>query len=147
MEYTFQTYLWFRLSHRLNLFVEFSTYFVIQQLNVLLYIFNSCLLFAGVQERFVEITFCAHILRGLNELTESNMAEMSLKDWVCHFNSLSPKLSSVTLTNYLQPVTKLFMLQLERGDRGMICNYRFIREFTKGVEGQWLINYINHFKL
>jgi len=71
----------------------------------------------GVQERFVEITFCAHILRGLNELTESNMAEMSLKDW------------------------------LERGDRGMICNYRFIREFTKGVEGQWLINYINHFKL
>jgi len=71
----------------------------------------------GVQERFVEITFCAHILRGLSEFSEKTLAEMSLRQW------------------------------LEQGDRGMICNYRFIREFTKGVEGQWLINYIDHFKL
>lgn len=27
-----------------------------------------------------------------------------------------------------------------------ICNYRFIREFTKGVEGDWTINLLNHFK-
>lgn len=27
-----------------------------------------------------------------------------------------------------------------------ICNYRFLREFTKGVESQWVVNVVNHFK-
>lgn len=28
-----------------------------------------------------------------------------------------------------------------------ICNYRFIREYTKGVQSDWIINRIGHFKL
>ncbi|GBM86962.1 m-AAA protease-interacting protein 1, mitochondrial [Araneus ventricosus] len=28
-----------------------------------------------------------------------------------------------------------------------ICNYRFIREYTKGVESDWTINRLGHFKL
>lgn len=27
-----------------------------------------------------------------------------------------------------------------------ICNYRFIREFTKGVESDWTVNLLNHFR-
>lgn len=34
----------------------------------------------------------------------------------------------------------------EYRDRIYICNYRFIREFTKGVQDDWTINAINHFK-
>ncbi|KAL5005952.1 hypothetical protein ScPMuIL_017110 [Solemya velum] len=30
-------------------------------------------------------------------------------------------------------------------DRIYVCNYRFIREFTKGVEDSWTINKLNHF--
>ncbi|XP_046380217.1 m-AAA protease-interacting protein 1, mitochondrial-like [Haliotis rufescens] len=30
-------------------------------------------------------------------------------------------------------------------ERLYICNYRFIREFTKGMEGDWSINKLNHF--
>ncbi|XP_015789759.1 uncharacterized protein LOC107366652 [Tetranychus urticae] len=26
------------------------------------------------------------------------------------------------------------------------CNYRFIREYTKGVDGEWICNRLNHFK-
>ena len=29
----------------------------------------------------------------------------------------------------------------------VILNYRFIREFTKGVQGQWIVNLVNHFRL
>ncbi|XP_054706413.1 m-AAA protease-interacting protein 1, mitochondrial-like [Uloborus diversus] len=28
-----------------------------------------------------------------------------------------------------------------------ICNYRFIREYTKGVESDWIINKLGHFKI
>lgn len=31
-------------------------------------------------------------------------------------------------------------------DRITICNYRFIREYTKDVEGEWQINLLNHFR-
>ncbi|XP_022248651.1 m-AAA protease-interacting protein 1, mitochondrial-like isoform X3 [Limulus polyphemus] len=31
-------------------------------------------------------------------------------------------------------------------DRIFVCNYRFIREYTKGVESDWIINRLNHFK-
>lgn len=34
----------------------------------------------------------------------------------------------------------------EYQDKLFICNYRFIREFTKGVQDDWTINAINHFK-
>ena len=32
-------------------------------------------------------------------------------------------------------------------DRITICNYRFIREFTKDVEDQCTVNMVHHFKL
>ena len=34
----------------------------------------------------------------------------------------------------------------EYRDRVYILNYRFIREFTKGVQDEWTINAINHFR-
>ncbi|KAL8618003.1 hypothetical protein ACOMHN_040227 [Nucella lapillus] len=33
----------------------------------------------------------------------------------------------------------------ENPDNFYVCNYRFIREFTKGVEDSWTINKLNHF--
>ena len=36
----------------------------------------------GVQEQFVEITFCAHIMHGLSELAKGT--KMSLKEWVSY---------------------------------------------------------------
>lgn len=34
----------------------------------------------------------------------------------------------------------------EYQERISVSNYRFIREFTKGVDGDWTINLLNHFK-
>uniref|UniRef100_T1JDZ2 Tim44-like domain-containing protein n=1 Tax=Strigamia maritima TaxID=126957 RepID=T1JDZ2_STRMM len=31
-------------------------------------------------------------------------------------------------------------------DKHLICNYRFVRDYTKGVNGRWMINRLNHFK-
>lgn len=31
-------------------------------------------------------------------------------------------------------------------DKISICNYRFIKEFTKGVDSDWTVNVVNHFK-
>ncbi len=28
----------------------------------------------------------------------------------------------------------------------IVCHYRFIREYTKGVEDQWSVNMVHHFK-
>ncbi|KAJ9593534.1 hypothetical protein L9F63_014927, partial [Diploptera punctata] len=69
------------------------------------------------QQRFVEITMCYHVLRGLKEMTQQGV---------------SPPLNMGMLPEYR--------------DKIFICNYRFIREFTKGVEDQWTVNVINHFK-
>ncbi|XP_064646559.1 m-AAA protease-interacting protein 1, mitochondrial-like [Lineus longissimus] len=33
----------------------------------------------------------------------------------------------------------------ENADKLYICNYRFIREFTKGVADDWMVNKLNHF--
>nr|KAG5713547.1 hypothetical protein BaRGS_024595 [Batillaria attramentaria] len=33
----------------------------------------------------------------------------------------------------------------ENPDKFYVCNYRFIREFTKGVDDSWTINKLNHF--
>lgn len=30
--------------------------------------------------------------------------------------------------------------------RMCVCNYRFIREYTKGAESDWTINLLNHFR-
>lgn len=71
----------------------------------------------GVQERFVEITVCMHILEGLSKLIEND----------------NFKPGPATVQKYQ--------------DRVVICNYRFICEYTKGVQGQWTINLVNHFRL
>ncbi|XP_063239284.1 m-AAA protease-interacting protein 1, mitochondrial [Bacillus rossius redtenbacheri] len=69
------------------------------------------------QRRYVEITMCYHVLRGLKELREQNV---------------NPPLNMGLLPEYQD---KLF-----------ICNYRFVREYTRGVADQWTVNVANHFR-
>ncbi|XP_046649053.1 m-AAA protease-interacting protein 1, mitochondrial-like [Daphnia pulicaria] len=73
----------------------------------------------GVQERFVEITVCSHIFKGLSELLKNSDFQRG-------------------------PPTSTFQ---KHRDKIVICNYRFIREFTKGVEGQWIVNVVHHFNM
>lgn len=69
------------------------------------------------QKRFVEITMVYHSLKGL-----ANMRSQGEE----------PPLNMGMLPEYQQNI--------------FICNYRFIREFTKGVDGDWTVNLLNHFK-
>ncbi|XP_046398675.1 m-AAA protease-interacting protein 1, mitochondrial isoform X2 [Ischnura elegans] len=71
------------------------------------------------QRRFVEITMCYHVLLGLKEMKAQNV---------------TPPLNVGMSPEYQHRIC--------------ICNYRFIREFTKGKEEQssWKINVVNHFK-
>lgn len=69
------------------------------------------------QKRFVEITMVYHTLKGL-----SNMRSRGEE----------PPLNMGMLPEYQKLIS--------------ICNYRFIREFTKGVDDQWTVNLLNHFK-
>ncbi|KAL1501961.1 hypothetical protein ABEB36_007182 [Hypothenemus hampei] len=68
-----------------------------------------------VQKRFVEITMVYHVLKGL--ATMRSQGE--------------------------EPPLNLGMLP-EYQDKLLICNYRFIREYTKGIEGDWTVNLLNH---
>ncbi|XP_075165073.1 m-AAA protease-interacting protein 1, mitochondrial [Haematobia irritans] len=70
-----------------------------------------------VQKRWVEITMVFHVLRGLREMRESG-EEIP---W-----------NMGTLPEYQ--------------DKVFVCNYRFIKEFTKGNESDWTVNIVNHFK-
>lgn len=69
------------------------------------------------QTRFVEITMCYHALSGLQELKEQG---------------ITPPINMGIMPEYRERI--------------YILNYRFIREFTKGVQDDWTINAINHFK-
>ncbi|RZC41529.1 C2orf47 -like protein, mitochondrial [Asbolus verrucosus] len=69
------------------------------------------------QKRFVEVTMVFHALRGL----------------------------SIMKARGEEPPLNMGMLP-EYQNRISICNYRFIKEFTKGVESDWTINLLNHFK-
>ncbi|XP_058122321.1 m-AAA protease-interacting protein 1, mitochondrial [Anopheles coustani] len=69
------------------------------------------------QKRFVEITMVFHVLRGLKGMIERG--------------------ESVPLNVGALP---------EFRDKISICNYRFIKEFTKGVDSDWTVNVVNHFK-
>uniref|UniRef100_A0A2M3ZJG9 Putative c2orf47 protein mitochondrial n=1 Tax=Anopheles braziliensis TaxID=58242 RepID=A0A2M3ZJG9_9DIPT len=69
------------------------------------------------QKRFVEITMVFHVLRGLKGMIERG--------------------ETVPLNIGALP---------EYRDKISICNYRFIKEFTKGVESDWTVNVINHFR-
>lgn len=69
------------------------------------------------QKRFVEITMVYHALRGL--------AQMKLRGE--------------------EPPVNMGVLP-EFRDKICICNYRFVREYTKGIESDWTVNLLNHFK-
>ncbi|XP_053673523.1 m-AAA protease-interacting protein 1, mitochondrial [Anopheles nili] len=69
------------------------------------------------QKRFVEITMVFHVLKGLKGMIERG--------------------ESVPLNVGVLP---------EFRDKISICNYRFIKEFTKGVDSDWTVNVVNHFK-
>ncbi|MPC36240.1 hypothetical protein E2C01_029690 [Portunus trituberculatus] len=66
---------------------------------------------------FVEITMCYHIFRGFQEYVNSPSAS----------------------EGGLRAV-------YDNHERISIANYRFIREFTKGVVDDWTISLANHFK-
>ncbi|XP_076038830.1 m-AAA protease-interacting protein 1, mitochondrial [Oratosquilla oratoria] len=68
------------------------------------------------QRIFVEITMCFHIFRGFEDYLSRHEGSIGIQQ---AYNSQ---------------------------DRISVANYRFIREFTSGVEDQWTINVINHFK-
>ncbi|KAJ3646438.1 hypothetical protein Zmor_024026 [Zophobas morio] len=69
------------------------------------------------QKRFVEITMVFHALRGLS---------------LMRARGEEPPLNMGMLPEYQSRIS--------------VCNYRFIKEFTKGVESDWTINLLNHFK-
>jgi len=46
----------------------------------------------------------------------------------------------------LKQVDPHFQQLSEHKDKIIVCNYRFMREYTKGVESGWVINVISHFK-
>ncbi|KAG0729878.1 hypothetical protein GWK47_029429 [Chionoecetes opilio] len=72
------------------------------------------------QERiFVEITMCYHVFRGFQDHVD--------------------RTSSGESPGGVRAV-------YENHDRISIANYRFIREFTKGVVDDWTISLANHFK-
>ncbi|KAL3288888.1 hypothetical protein HHI36_003333 [Cryptolaemus montrouzieri] len=69
------------------------------------------------QKRFVEITMVHHALKGLSGMRSRG--------------------EEVPLNLGLLP---------EYQNKICIANYRFIKEFTKGVESDWTVNLVNHFK-
>lgn len=69
------------------------------------------------QKRFVEITMVFHVLKGLKDMVERG--------------------ESIPLNIGVMP---------EYRDKISICNYRFIKEFTKGVDSDWTVNVVSHFK-
>ena len=76
--------------------------------------------------RHVEITWVAH---AMSKEVEDAMTEHNME-------VLRPKESCEKLQEVLD----------ETGG-STILNYRFIREYTKGVEDSWTVNAVNHFKL
>ncbi|EAT41135.1 AAEL007196-PA [Aedes aegypti] len=69
------------------------------------------------QKRFVEITMVFHVLKGLKGMVERG--------------------ETIPLNVGVMP---------EYRDKISICNYRFIKEFTKGVDSDWTVNVVSHFK-
>ncbi|XP_026688682.1 uncharacterized protein LOC103523273 [Diaphorina citri] len=71
------------------------------------------------QQRFVEITMCYHAIYGLHKLRAAKNFDENFQQ------SFQNK----------QMENKVF-----------IINFRFIKEFTKGVSSSWTINALNYFK-
>lgn len=76
--------------------------------------------------RHVEITWVAH---AMSKETEDAITDHSME-------VLRPKESFEKLQEVL-----------DQTGGTTILNYRFIREYTKGVEDSWTVNAVNHFKL
>ena len=76
--------------------------------------------------RHVEITWVAH---AMSKEAEEAMTEHSME--VLRPNETFSKMKEV----------------LEDTGGSTILNYRFIREYTKGVEDSWTVNAVNHFKI
>ncbi|CAH2058128.1 unnamed protein product, partial [Iphiclides podalirius] len=74
-------------------------------------------MFDDSDKRWVEITMCYHVLKGMKQMQESGE---------------------------VPPIS--LGVQPEFQDKIFILNYRFIREFTKGVEDSWWVNIVNHFQ-
>lgn len=72
---------------------------------------------ADVQKRFVEITMVYHVLKGLSKMRSQGE---------------EPPLNLGMLPEYQEKIS--------------ICNYRFVREYTKGQESGWIVNLLNHFR-
>ena len=91
---------------------------------------------AKQQRRWVEITFVAHSHPDFNNTLDDDVSVLQ--------NSVNNKASTVK-----RSVRKMQDL-VESNGGPMILNYRFLREFTKGVDPSstsWSISAINHFKL
>lgn len=74
-----------------------------------------------IEQIFVEITMCYHVFRGFEDHIRKQ-ADAGVNETV--------GIKSVYANM----------------DRISVANYRFIREFTKGVEDEWTVNLLNHFK-
>ncbi|XP_050296342.1 m-AAA protease-interacting protein 1, mitochondrial [Anthonomus grandis grandis] len=72
---------------------------------------------SNVQQRFVEITMIYHVLKGLSQI-KSGVEKLPMNVGL--------------LPDYQDKIS--------------ICNYRFVKEFTKGVESDWTVNLLNHFR-
>lgn len=71
------------------------------------------------QQRFVEITMCYHAIYGLSKLRSTK--------------------------NFDENLQQTFQAK-QMENKVFIINFRFIKEFTKGVSSSWTINALNYFK-
>jgi len=77
------------------------------------------------QKRFVEITITLHTIRGIESFIKSVTDSKS---------NVGPFGFNITKGND------------DLKDKLMVCNFRFIREFTKGVDSSWVVNVVNVFR-
>lgn len=70
-----------------------------------------------MQKRYVEITMVHHVLRGHQEMLDRG-----------------------------DPIPLNIGVMPEFREKLFILNYRYIREYSKGVSDQWTLNIVNHFK-
>uniref|UniRef100_T1JDZ0 Tim44-like domain-containing protein n=1 Tax=Strigamia maritima TaxID=126957 RepID=T1JDZ0_STRMM len=70
------------------------------------------------------------------KVDKSTNPQKRLVEITCCFHS-----SSDSVTGFY-PLRKVF----KNRKNHLICNYRFVRDYTKGVKGRWMIDRLNHFK-
>ena len=97
----------------------------------------------ALEEKDIYIGFCYQVgILMEDHPTEENQSIRHVEiTWVGH-----------SFPNYIELASTLpnpLALKMKMDDLGgpQILNYRFIKEFTKGVEDSWSINALNHFFL